>query len=599
MTLGRLIQSREKREKRWAEEQQQREAGHNPMAASQGVSSGNAAQRPPVQNPNQLHNVSGVPASPLNPSLQAQAGPVDNRAGQDPRRAPVPQLSPFQGHAGHPQGGQPAAAPASPFQTHGAQPGQSVQLQASGPAQAQPGVPQFAPGAPFPPQGNPAMAAQPGMQPGMQLQQPGVQLQPMPQQQFQPQAHPGMVQPAPQPGVHPGMGQPAQASPMSAASGQPVARGPGGMVPGQPIPGQPIRRQAPQPGQPQAQQMVEVAPQSFPQQGMVPQPQQSFQTGAPPPPPPAPMRLEVQRVDNPPDLEEQIARAQAEAVDLTVFITCYRRPHLLRPQVAALQSSSAQPQAVVAWVNGAGQLQLDESVLDQVATVMSPVNWGAWSRFMFALEATTEYVLILDDDCIPGPEWMKTALEAMKDAPGVYAALGGYFTEDDPASLAVIGPGQPVDGHDGLLPVDVGIGGWLLKREWLWELAQRPLARGLTTGWDIHISAVMQANGIPTYVLPYGDEHQDIWGSTLPLQQDGLRTSEAAAQERATAYTAYRNGGWKLQVEIEADAEAAGQPAAGLPAAAPEPPEGEAPEGEAKVEVAAPAATEGGDGDAG
>lgn len=568
MTIGRLMQSRQKREQRWKEEQAMREQGHDPMAASQGVASGNAAQSPPRHNPNQLINVSGVPQSPLNPGLQAQRGPVDARAGGDPPPAPVPQAAgPFQAHAGNQQPQQ-APQPASPFQVHAGQP---VQLQPGQPAPAQPG--------------HPAMQPQPVSQP----MQPQPVVQPM---------HPGMGQPY-QPGN--GMGQPVQASPMSTAAPQPAARGPGGMIPGQPIPGQPIRPQHVQPQAPQAQQMVEVAPQSFPQQQLVPQQQTSFQTGAPAAPAPqAPMRLEVQRVPNPPDLEEQIARAQAEPVDLTVFITCFRRPHLLRPQVAALQSSSAQPQAVVAWINGAGQTQLDEPVLDQLATVVSPVNWGPWARFMFALEAATEYVLILDDDCIPGPEWIKTALDSMQEHPGVYAAVGGFYTEDNPESMAILGPGQGLDGQDGLLPVDVGIGGWLLKRDWLWDIAQRPLVRGLTTGWGTHISAVMQGNGIPTYVLPYGDDQRALWGALEPLQPDGLRTADAAVQERQAVYSAYRNAGWRLQAELEAEAEAAGTPAAPVPAEAPEPPAGEASAaGEPPAASEATAPSEAADGNAG
>lgn len=371
---------------------------------------------------------------------------------------------------------------------------------------------------PQPVQVTPAQPVQPQQPPGVVPQalvpQPAPPQAPPPPQGF---AQPQGLYGVPQMPVHPGELAPTSApGPHSAAPGLPSATMGPGMAPAH----------------------VVTTPGVHPPSSIV----QQHQAGAAPAVPAAlggPQQLVV-------DVQEGTAETVAEPLDVTIILTSWSRPGLLRPQYGALLQQTRPPSSLVAWVNAPpaggppGVPVLDEEILAGMLQVRSSINWGPWPRFYFAMEATTEYVVILDDDAIPGLQWLEAAINAVDE--GVAVAVTGTVFDADGNPTLVGGAGSESE----RMAVDAGRQGWVLKREWLNAIMALPRNADRNYGWGIHVAAALQKLGIDTVVLPYAADAEALWGTTLPEQTDGLRNVSEGAEMRAEVFNAYRELGWKL-----------------------------------------------------
>ena len=109
---------------------------------------------------------------------------------------------------------------------------------------------------------------------------------------------------------------------------------------------------------------------------------------------------------------------------ITVILNGYRRPHTLTPQMEALKRQTIKPDMVMFWQNKDSDVRFDYSTLSNCVVTTSNANFGVWARFAYALNATTEYVCVFDDDTIPGPKWLENCLETIKTNEG----LGAYIS---------------------------------------------------------------------------------------------------------------------------------------------------------------------------
>jgi hypothetical protein len=387
-----------------------------------------------------------------------------------------------------------------------------------------PGAEQGAP-PPAPPQ---AMPPQPQAAP-----QPPHPTQPPQQVPLSPQSVPA--------GAPPPMYLPQQAPPQAA----PQAR-PGGRTsvihPGEMAPTSNVHAAGYVPEAPQARVAQGMYPQNRQQMvrpGVFPSTSQVVPQGGPqvPAAPQQPVEL-VSEVRPAEDLPEPM--------DITVFVTSWMRPGLLRPQVIALAGQSRRPLSIVAWVNAPTHVQpgasmLDEQVLATVVQVRSTINWGPWPRFFLAAEARTEYVAILDDDVVPGPGWLEAAIAAVDEGDAV-AVTGSVF--EDSGAETVVGAVPAPEAVK--TPVDAGRQGWVMKREWLEHVLAFERRGTPAYGWGIHVAAALQSKGIRTVVLPYTEGDSTTWGTTVVEADDGLRNAADAADTRVAVFKAYRELGWKI-----------------------------------------------------
>ena len=86
---------------------------------------------------------------------------------------------------------------------------------------------------------------------------------------------------------------------------------------------------------------------------------------------------------------------------ITVILNGYKRPHALKAQIQALKNQTVKPDMVMFWQNKDSDEVFDYSLLSNCVVTINNANFGVWARFAYALNATTEYVCVFDDDTIP------------------------------------------------------------------------------------------------------------------------------------------------------------------------------------------------------
>lgn len=244
---------------------------------------------------------------------------------------------------------------------------------------------------------------------------------------------------------------------------------------------------------------------------------------------PPPGALQVQTVPTP-------AYANARTVDLTVFITVHDRPERLAEQTRAILTQSVKPKLNVAWVTFKGQPVGDAQFF---MPVYSPIDWGPLPKFSFAKHVSSKYVAILEDDIVPGPQWLEAATAFLENNDVIIGAVGVRINEDGTETV------YDWENQTGeLTPVDYAKGGWIMKREHL-ELAMMDNGHAdRLFGWQVHISARLQAHNIPTVILPYSEK---TCGTSIPAVP-GLSMHPKYLESKQHVLQAYLEDGWQLLI---------------------------------------------------
>ena len=116
---------------------------------------------------------------------------------------------------------------------------------------------------------------------------------------------------------------------------------------------------------------------------------------------------------------------------ITVILNGYKRPHALTPQMEALKRQTIKPDMVMFWQNKDSDVKFDYSPLSNCVVTTSNANFGVWARFAYALNATTEYVCVFDDDTIPGSKWLENCLSTIKTSEGLLGTIGVIFNDEN------------------------------------------------------------------------------------------------------------------------------------------------------------------------
>eukprot|EP00762_Andalucia_godoyi_P008440 ANDGO_04676.mRNA.1 hypothetical protein len=231
--------------------------------------------------------------------------------------------------------------------------------------------------------------------------------------------------------------------------------------------------------------------------------------------------------------EPEIVPASAPS-DVTVILNVWKRVHLLENQIKALLKQTAPPAHI--WVVAFGSVQYDDA-LEQVQSIKklcvgasidvfySSENLGYYGRFEIALSAKTRYVWVVDDDVLPGTEFLQFLVHAMRTKyRGVLGSIG-WLLPGARADLSVPfhfhytqggvmfpDPWTKVEATR-LSPVDYLCSTWFMESAWVPLLFRDPpFTRD--TGEDFMLSyAVLRHVGLQTYVLPVDAANKETWGS--------------------------------------------------------------------------------------
>lgn len=219
-------------------------------------------------------------------------------------------------------------------------------------------------------------------------------------------------------------------------------------------------------------------------------------------------------------------RKPSSEYSVSVVMNVFKRGRNFADQLRAIQTQTHKVEDILVWENGEDAADPRESL----TIIRSNKNLGVWARFAAALNTSSDFVWVIDDDTIPGPLWLENALGTFKTSPGVIGSRGLRFRSQHSYTLYdEFGPNNP---SSDIQPVDIVGHNWIFPREWLglfWtEYANKfdsPLA-----GEDIHLSfAVKKHLGLQTFVPPHPEHDTARWGE-LPDTKFSGRGRESISQ---------------------------------------------------------------------
>lgn len=209
--------------------------------------------------------------------------------------------------------------------------------------------------------------------------------------------------------------------------------------------------------------------------------------------------------------------------DISVILNGYLRPEFLSYQIESIKNQTIPPKEIMLWQNTTEGF--DTNITNQITTCVSNKNFGVWARFAFALNATTEYVCIFDDDTIPGRKWFENCLETMSKTEGLLGTIGlVYNSEDNYFNNVRYGWDNP---NEETVQVDIVGHCWFFKREWLsafWR-EMSPIDYKYV-GEDMFFSySIQKYLGLNTYVPPHPINDVEMWGSLHGWQYGTVRST--------------------------------------------------------------------------
>ena len=92
---------------------------------------------------------------------------------------------------------------------------------------------------------------------------------------------------------------------------------------------------------------------------------------------------------------------------ITVILSGYKRPYSCLEQYKAIKAQTYEDVNIMFWANLVDdKISFPKEVVDNCESIISSANYGVWGRFSLALNAKTPFICVIDDDTIPGKNWL-------------------------------------------------------------------------------------------------------------------------------------------------------------------------------------------------
>lgn len=229
---------------------------------------------------------------------------------------------------------------------------------------------------------------------------------------------------------------------------------------------------------------------------------------------------------------------------VTVVLNGFKRPKTLGLQLESIRNQSVKVDEVLFWKNAVPDRFLKprfkKSLTRDILMAQANCNFGVWGRFSFALLAKSNFVLMLDDDTIPGTRWLENCLSNFAEEPGLYGTIGIRFNSilGYDGYQEKIGWDNPNSSRE---RVDIIGHSWFFPKEYLslfWRDIPDPLPRFV--GEDIHFSYALQKHaGIGSFVPPHPRNDAQLWGSMPELAKKFGGDNHATANHALPAMNEY------------------------------------------------------------
>jgi FkbM family methyltransferase len=251
--------------------------------------------------------------------------------------------------------------------------------------------------------------------------------------------------------------------------------------------------------------------------------------------------------------------------DITVVISAFNRPELLKDQVEAIKKQTLKPKEIIVWltkskhweegewkyadnevVKGEGWVETHFDIPEGVTLVSTEQDLKLPARFAAALFAKTNYVLLLDDDVFPAEGYLEETLKVSKREHAVVSAYGMYYENELNDGLAKR-YGDNGDKTEEAVEVDVGGHSWFGRKEWFSTFFREPVLLE-TEGDDLHFAYTLKKYTdvkIVVSALPDNDRH--IWSNTRPEAGLGIRALHARKWEDVKIWTDPTKTSWGVE----------------------------------------------------
>lgn len=204
---------------------------------------------------------------------------------------------------------------------------------------------------------------------------------------------------------------------------------------------------------------------------------------------------------------------------VTVVLNGFKRQHTLPEQLEALAAQSHPIEKIFYFnLRKKDTTHLpDYELLEKhgVEYADTSHDYGVWGRFTFALNATTDFICVLDDDVIPGKRYIENCVASYSKKKGIYGTLGSAY---DFRKKEFVNYGWKGVNNDEIRQVNYLYQTWFMPREALhafWsESRPERLTRNRRCGEDMNISLMAKKKlGIKTYVVPHPENDRELWGN--------------------------------------------------------------------------------------
>jgi hypothetical protein len=217
--------------------------------------------------------------------------------------------------------------------------------------------------------------------------------------------------------------------------------------------------------------------------------------------------------------------------------------------VGAVQAMNPPPKEIFLWFNTeSGKTVNVQGASSGLTVIHAQKNLGCFARFSAVPLCDTPYVMVLDDDTVPGPQWAENCFEAV-DQKGdcILGSRGIILKEQAYWPHTVLGPGKY---NKEIVECDLVGHNWFFPRHLVVHLL-RDLPFVRETGEDIQFSACASMAGIRTYCPPHLYDNPARWGSVrrdLNLAPGRISTGQSTEEhyrKRGEVVRHWIQRGWR------------------------------------------------------
>ncbi len=234
---------------------------------------------------------------------------------------------------------------------------------------------------------------------------------------------------------------------------------------------------------------------------------------------------------------------------MIVVLNTYKRIHLLKRQIKAVQAQGVFVEIFI-WRNDSEP----DYKFDGLNWCTAGGNKGVWKRFYYAHEQESEFYWILDDDTIPGKNYLRFCLDNWQDSFGVVSSSGFRFETKD-LTLANWNKRTQLgwkSRNTSFVRCDWPGHSWIITRKVLDEFVNsRPLVSERFSGEDVHLAFSAQKLGFDSFVSPYPKDNS-YWGSTEPDNGNDSAANwrvNGMREKMLSNICTYRDAGWRWVID--------------------------------------------------